>query len=216
MDDYRRTLKQAGKILIVIGAIDIAVMVACMFASQAYSSSLNVFALAAGIFLFRGNLNTALWVTRFGAFLLTGCILALFIVLPSVEPLSLWVVEVRLHPWTTLLTLAVPAVVLPVLIWVYRLLRRPEVLAALERKGMTAKAPRLYIGMGAALALFMAVMLHVLFNGEGAKKAIELARAQNGTQYEYAIRQIAMSADSGSAVVTAFKDDEIKEVPVKW
>jgi len=216
MEDYRRTLKQAGKILIVVGVIDIAVMIACIFTSEAYSSSLNVFALGAGIFLFRGNLSTALWVTRFGAFLLTGCILALFVVFPSVEPLSLWVVMLKLHTLTTLLTVVVPAVVLPVLIWVYRLLRRPEVLAALEKKGLTAKAPRLYIGMGAALALFMAVMLHVLFNGEGARKAIDLARAQNGTQYEYAIRQLSMSGDSGSAVVTAFKDDEIKDVSVKW
>ncbi len=216
MENYRQTLKQAGKILIVVGAIDIAVMVACIFANEGYSSSLNVFALAAGIYLVRGNLRTALLVTRFGAFLLTGCILALFLVFPSIEPLSLRVVELKLHTLTTLLTLAVPVVLLPVLIWVYRLLRRPEVLAALEDKGLTAKLPRLYIGMGAALALFMAVMLHVLFNGEGAKKAIELARVQNGTQYEYAIRQLTVSSDSGSAVVTAFKDDEIKDVSVKW
>jgi len=216
MESYRQTLKQAGKILIIVGAIDIAVMVACIFTSQAYSSSLNVFALAAGIYLVRGNLRTALWVTRFGAFLLTGCILALFLVFPSVEPLSLWVVELKLHTLATLLTLAVPVVLLPVLIWVYRLLRRPEVLAALKEEGLTAKAPRFYIGMGVALALFMAVMLHVLFNGEGAKKAIALARAQNGNQYEYAIRQINIGPDSGSAVVTAFKEDEIKDVSVKW
>jgi hypothetical protein len=216
MEDYRRTLKKAGKILIAIGAIDVAVMIACFLAGHAYSSSLNVFAIAAGIFLFRGRLNTALWVTRFGAFLLTGWILILFLVFPSVEPLSLWIIEWRLQPVTTFLTLAVPAVLLPVLVWVYRLLRQPEVLAALEHDGMTAKPPRLWIGMGAALALFMAVMLHVMFNGEGAKKAIELARAQNGTQYEYTIRQIATGADKGSAVVTAFKDDEIKDVSVKW
>ena len=113
-------------------------------------------------------------------------------------------------------TLVVPLLLLPVLIWVYRLLRQPEVLEALASKGLTSRAPRLYAAIGAGLVLVLGTMLHLMFNGDGAKKAIELARAQNGSQYEYTIRQIAMSGDRGSAIVTAFKSDEIKEVSVKW
>ena len=64
MEDYRSTLKQAGKILIIVGAIDIAAMIACIFAGQSYSSSLNVFALAAGIFLFRELHRAALQLMR--------------------------------------------------------------------------------------------------------------------------------------------------------
>jgi len=216
MSDYRQTLKRAGKTLIVVGAIDVAVMVACIIANQSYSSSLNVFAIAAGIYLVRGNLNTALWVTRFGAFLLTGCLLALLVLLPSFQPLSLWRVELKLHTLMTVLTLVVPLVLLPVLIWVYRLLRQPEVLEALESKGLTSKAPRLYVAMGAGLVLFIGTMLHLMFNSDGAAKAIEQARAQNGSQYEYTIRQISMSGDRGSAIVTAYKSDEIKDVSVTW
>ena len=33
---------------------------------------------------------------------------------------------------------------------------------------------------------------------------------------DYVVRQLSMRADSGSAVVTAFKDDEIKDVSIKW
>lgn len=216
MEDYRRALKQAGKILVTVGAIDIAVMIACMAAGQAYSSSLNVFAVAAGIFLLRGSLRTALYVTRFGAFLLTGCILAAFLVMPAIQPLSLWVVELKLHTLFTILMVAVPVVFLPLLIWVYRLLRQPEVVMALKKQKLPAGPPRIWFGMGASLAILLAVIMHVLFNGDGAKKAIELARTQNGAQYEYAIRQINIGPDSGSAVVTAFKDDEIKEVSVRW
>jgi len=216
MKDYRQTLKQAGKILIVVGAFDVAVMVWCILAGEAYSSSLNVFAIAAGIYLVRGNLYTALLVTRFGAFLLTGCILGLLVLFPSIEPLSLWLVELKLHTFMTLLTLVAPLLLLPVLIWVYRLLRQPEVLEALASKGLTSKAPRLYFAMGAGLVLVLGTMLHVMFNGDGAKKAVELARAQNGSQYEYTIRQISMSGDRGSAIVTVYKSDEIKDVSVTW
>lgn len=216
MDDYRYTLNRAGNILIVVGAIDVIVTVTCVLTEQNYSSMLNVLAIAAGIYLRRGRLKAALWSARLIALMLAGSLLSLLTVLPDIEPLSLWVAELNLHPVLTLLILAVPAIYVPLLVWTYYLLRRAEVRGALEAEKLTAKPPLIWFGIGATLSIFMAAMLHLMFNGESAKKAIDVARAQNGAQYEYVIRQIFITPDGGSARMKAFNDDEIRDVSVTW
>jgi hypothetical protein len=106
--------------------------------------------------------------------------------------------------------------ILPPLAWTYVLLRRPEVRNALKENGLTARPPILWFGMGIAFASLIAMGMQLLFHGDTATKAIAAARAQNGDQYEYAVRQMFVNQSGGSAVVTAYKHDEIKDVSVKW
>ena len=216
MEDYRRTLKKAGTILVIVGIVDIAVMIACVVFKRGYSSSLNIFAVGAGVFLIRGNLQATLKITRFGAFLLSGLCVAAVLVLPSVRPLSYWAVDFRLNTAAELLGLAYTLIVFPVLIWTYSLLRRPEVLAAMTSQGIATRPPYFWYGMGTTLAIVLAVLLHVTFNGHAATKAIDIARSRYGAQYEYAIDRITMSDESGSATLTAYKADEMKQVRVEW
>lgn len=56
MDDraHLRVLKRVGIVLVVVGLLYIGLMVYSIAKGVAYSSSLNVFALIAGIFLIRG------------------------------------------------------------------------------------------------------------------------------------------------------------------
>jgi hypothetical protein len=51
IDDHLQIMRRVGKVLIVVGLIDIGFMVYCIANRMGYSSSLNIFALAGGIFL---------------------------------------------------------------------------------------------------------------------------------------------------------------------
>lgn len=55
-------LKRVGTVLMVVGAIDIAAMIYCVASGYSYPSSLNIFALVAGIFIRRGSLRASSWV----------------------------------------------------------------------------------------------------------------------------------------------------------
>ena len=56
---YVHILKRVGGVLLVVGLIDIGVMIYCAVNRISYSSSFNVFAVIAGIFLLRGSLGAA-------------------------------------------------------------------------------------------------------------------------------------------------------------
>ena len=71
MAEHLRILRRVGWALVIIGALDIGVMVYCIVNGMNYSSSLNVVAVGAGIFLLRGNLGAVRTVSWFSAFLLT-------------------------------------------------------------------------------------------------------------------------------------------------
>lgn len=67
MTEHRAVLKRVGLVLVAVGLADVAVMIYCIATRQSYSSSINVFAVAAGVFLIRGSLAAAHWVACFSA-----------------------------------------------------------------------------------------------------------------------------------------------------
>ncbi len=82
MPNYRAILKKVGLALVAFGLVDIALMIYVVSHGQSYSSSFNIFAVVAGIFLLRGSLGATRLVTWFSAFMLTGFILAIFFLFP--------------------------------------------------------------------------------------------------------------------------------------
>lgn len=76
MTDHIKILRRVGWLLVVVGALDIGVMIYCITNQIAYSSSLNVFAVVAGIFLLRGSLEAVRYVAWFSAFMFSGLLLA--------------------------------------------------------------------------------------------------------------------------------------------
>jgi hypothetical protein len=70
---YRGVLKRVGVVLVLVALADVGWMIYCFIHGMPYSSSLNLFAVAAGVFLIRGSLRTATYVRWFSIFFLSGC-----------------------------------------------------------------------------------------------------------------------------------------------
>lgn len=82
---HPQILKRAGVVLLVVGLLDIGVMIYCIANSISYSSSFNIFAVIAGIFLLRGSLRAAL-VVRWLSMLMLAAFLTLILAWPLVQP----------------------------------------------------------------------------------------------------------------------------------
>jgi len=216
MADYRVILKKVGWALVAFGLADIALMIWCVSRGQGYSSSFNIFAVIAGFFLIRGNLGTARLVAWFFAFMLTGFIGAILFIFPFLQPIGLLAIQTKLDPAWSIAVWALAAAGLLLLGWSYLKLRSKPVLDALEASGRNAATPKAAIGLGIALVAFLAVMLHLTFNGAAGTKAIELARQKLGPGYDYAIQSMQWGGGRGRAVVAAYNDKEIEYIPVEW
>ena len=216
MTDYRGILKKVGLALAAFGLADIALMIYSVTNGQSYSSSFNIFAVVAGVFLFRGSLGTARVVTWFSAFMLAGFIGAIFLLFPFLQPFGLLVAQAKLNPGPTIALWLMALVCLVLLGWTYRQLRTAPVLDALKASGRTTARPKLAFGLGLGLAIFLAVMLNMTLNGAAGDKAVDLARKELGSGYKYATQSIQWGGGRGSAVVAAYNDSEIKYIPVEW
>lgn len=213
---YRRVLREVGLVLVAIGVVDIGFMAYCIATGRGYSSSLNVFAVIAGLFLIRGNLGATRIVTWFSAFLLAGLGSALLVAFPAMRPLDLLATEFRLDPLSSLLQWLLAAALLVVLWWVYRRLRSPAVVRAREEAGQVASAPRLAFGLGLALPAGLAILMHFTMGGDAGAKAIDLARSKAGPNYKYLVTAMSWSDSGYRATVTAWNDHEIRDVEVEW
>lgn len=207
MTDYREILKKVGLALATFGLADIALMIYSVANGHSYLSSFNIFAVIAGVFLFRGSLGAVQLVTWFSAFMLAGFIGAIFLVLPFLQPFGLLVVQAKLNPGLTIAHWFMALACLVLLGLTYRQLRATPVLDALKASGRTTAKPILAIGFGFGLAIFLAVMLNMTLNGFHRKL---------GTGYRYATQSIQWGGGGGSAVVAAYNDSEIKYITVQW
>ena len=119
MADSVFILKRTGVVLLTVGLIDIAVMIYCIVNGISYSSSFNVFAVIAGIFLLRGSLRTASVVRWFAVFMFAAFV-ALLIAWPFIQPLGLTLTQLRLNPGASVAAIVFMAFVLSLLFWLAR------------------------------------------------------------------------------------------------
>lgn len=215
MDDYLKTLKRVGAVLIITGVLDIGVMIYCILNGISYSSSLNVFALIAGILLHRGNLATvrvvtwfaALFATAFGVFLL---------LMPFLQPPALWLLQIRMHFAEVLSGFGVALLLVLLMIWIYHQLRSSEVLSARRDAGRTDSPPKSAFVCGALFVVGLAVLMQLVTHGDSAKEAIRLAQEQVGPGFQFHVDGIRWSGKHVSAEVTAYNERDIKSVEVEW
>jgi hypothetical protein len=216
---YEPVLKRVGVVLIVVGAVDIAAMIFAALHNQSYSSSLSVFAIVAGVFLFRGSLRGASIVRWFAVFLSTAMI-GTILCFPFIQPVGLTLTQIKVWPALCTLLLLAGILVLAVGIWTACELSRASILAAQRSAGIKVRSWRLAVLAGVALVVVLIGALTFFLNGETAAHAKQLAAAQLGPGYNYCVRQLNVSMSKGhtaaSAVVWAWNDREVRQIPVHW
>jgi hypothetical protein len=223
MDDYRSSLKVVGIILIIVGLLDIGWMIWCIAHQQGYSSSFNIFAVIAGILLMRGGLRTANVVAFFSAFLLSGLIGAL-LTFPFLVPLDLMLAYLRAYPVYFIVSLFFVVCTLVLLGWIYSRLTAPLVKAAIVEKypryASFWRRPRNGFLVGALLVIVLVLGLGFMLHGASAQRACAEAKLKVGDGYKFWVSSLSMQSSGGrshySAVVTAYNQTEIREIPTEW
>jgi hypothetical protein len=212
-------LKRVGKVLLIVGLLDMAVMTYCIANSISYSSSFNIFSVAGGVFLLRGSLRAASIIRWFGIFLVATFVSAL-LASPLLQPFSLTLTKIRLNPLVAAQFVLVFASVVALLWWVTRELGSQTVLLAQAAAGRKLTSVRLAIVAGIFLVIVLIISVMLTQRTDFAAKAISIAKEQLGSGYEYYVSSFHyLSSDGKSSVsgqVTAWTTTEIKMVPFQW
>jgi len=216
---YASILKRVGTILVVVGLIDIAVMIYCIANRISYSSSFNIFAVVAGVFLLRGSLRAASIVRWFSVFMLAA-FLASILAWPFMQPVNLTLTQLRLNPGSSLATVAFMAFVLGLLFWLARELGRKPIQDARANAGKKERDMRIPAVAGVGLVVALAIVLPLMLNGETASHAKSIAEQQVGSGYRFHVSSLNVAKSNQgtfvSGVVTAWNDREIRDIPVHW
>lgn len=175
--NVRTRCRRAGAILVLVGAVDVALMVHAIVERQGYKSSLNIFAIAAGAFLLRANRTAARLTLGFGCVLASMATFGLIAMLVSSAALRF-----QLRHFEPRVSFVLSAVVLVGLFAVVALLSNDNVIAWV-REDMASWKRRLYqpwllLGVGAALGLLIAGFMHRASNSDDAKLALRVVAAR--------------------------------------
>lgn len=212
-------LKRVGTTLLIVGSIDIAVMIYCISNNIAYSSSINIFAVVAGLFLLRGNLRAVVVVRWMAVFLLATTISTL-IASPFVQPIGLSFAQLRVDLSSLFFALAFQVFFIGLLSWLIRELGREPIALARVNAGRKKRDMRIPAFLGLSIAIVATVFTGFLINGESANRAKFIAEKQLGSSYRFHVRSINITKNNQgtfiSGVVTAWNDKEIRDLPVQW
>lgn len=223
MKNYQIILRKVGWCLIIIGIIDIGIMLWCSLTHTNYSSIFNIFAVIAGILLLRNSLKTARIVAWFAAFMI-AIIIITAILTPFLFPFDLLLIYLRISPLNSILAIGFAIFATILFIWLYVMLTNQSVLAAMDEALINYKLflrnPKGGYWVGVFLTIILFALLYALLNGEQAQKAKEYAETQIGNGYKFHVKSINVSISGGKthvqAIVTAYNNKEIKNIPITW
>lgn len=218
-------LRRVGIVLVAAGALDLAVLVWATATGHFDPSPFNVFAIGAGVLLYRASLRTARLVVAACAALLAAWVAGLAL-LPLVVPAGLLAAGVRVAPAFGLAAWAAGAVAaFALLAWVLHALTRAPVQAALRDAGLAPRRfwqrPRASAGVGVALAALLAALSWTTNHGAAGREAIARARQQRGAGYGYFVTALSADWPTGAAPriharVLAYTDDSIEMLQLEW
>lgn len=215
MENVINPFKRAGIGLLTIGLLDIGVMVYCIMNRISYSSNFNIFAVIAGIFLLRGGVKTARVIRWFFAFFIFGSF-GVILLFPLLLPLDLLATQFKSNPVGVLFSYSIPALYLAIIIWIYLELSTTSSKEIYKAKGYKTGHPKSAFYASLVMIIVAGGLFYFLLGGESATTAKELAKKQLGDAYTYHITSMATSGASGTATVTAYNKDEIKNIRVQW
>ena len=224
MNDYRSIMKRVGLALIAIGTVDVFYMIYCIVHRIGYSSSFNIFAIIAGIFLYRGNLKSVRIVRWFSAFL-SSAFIGMIVLFPFFMPIDLMTTYLKLYPIAFVAYSFIAIALILFLILVYKSLNSEEILAAITQNNLDTKwlwrKPKYGFIFGGCLPILLVIIMTVSLFGETKEKATVEAEKISGPGYKYSVTSWNINSTFGGktfyrANVTAYNDQEIKNVHVEW
>ena len=190
-------------------------MVYCIIHRISYSSSINIFAIGAGILLCRGGLKTARWVRIFSALFLV--FLSEYLLLtPVIQPLDFLAAQLRVNPSAFLISIGFQVSFLVFCAWIFQQLGLPEVSKAQETAGVASGIPRFFFVLGAIAPVIIAAVFAYLPRTSLNAKALGLAQAQVGPGYKFRLVAFNVTGDHGQASVIAYSDRVIRPLHVEW
>jgi hypothetical protein len=216
--NYSDTLKRVGIVLVVVGVLDIGFMVYCIVNRVSYSSSLNIFAVIAGVFLLRGSLKAASLARWFSILLFASSVSMLTGAL-FIAPFDLIRVWIALRPLSAISVVGLSSFLVALLYWLVKELGSPAVLTAVAQKGVKQRNPRTAAIVGLGLGAFGGVMLWWMNGSEASRHAKALAEAEVGPSYHLFVSSLSSGMRSNGTEyrsrVTAWREGEIKTVSVE-
>ncbi|HEX9174336.1 MAG TPA: hypothetical protein VF861_16930 [Telluria sp.] len=212
-------LRRVGRVLLVIGVLDICLMVYCIVRGISYSSSLNIFAVIAGLALLRGSLRAAS-IVRWFAWLWPAFAIV-FVAAMVTQPADLTWTQLRLAPMGILTSVLLLVLLCGLWWWLTRELGREEVLAALRAAGRPVRNTRIPLALGLVGGIAGMVFMAAMLGGERARTAESIAAQKLGQGYRYHTTGLQVAAQRGgptvvAAQVTAWNAKEMMVVPVRW
>lgn len=214
-------LRPVGAVLLALGLLGLAALGLGLgpVAGLAYAAGLSFAAVAAGAWLLRASLHAALWV-RWCAVLLLAAGLSLLFFLPLMQPFSLTFAQLRLGQGPSLSLLAGALLGVALLAWVVWQLGRAPIHAARSDAGLKPRDMRIPAALGVGLVIALGVFLITMRVGAPAQQARALAEQALGEGYRFHITWLSRvrtgNATQVTAEVTAWNDNEVRQIPVQW
>lgn len=220
MHDYRAVLRKVGFVIIGVGIIDILCMVYCAVNKLNYSSSLNIFAVIAGIFMVRGNLRVAKAVAFMSA-LLTAFVLGAFLLIPAHFSPGLLAAYLKVKPLLSVSIALLMAILLIICFWIYRKLTAPAVQKAMYPNTPELPHKKSVLGFWCGGLILFAIIGFRFFvmNDSSVAKAKQMAEEQTGPGYSFQVtsfRKVSSAKVWYDTTVTAYNSDEIKKIRISW
>ena len=224
MDDYRKTLRLAGLVLIAVALVDLGEMVYTMVTRGGVRSNFGLFALIPGICLLRGSLRWAWWVAFFAAGSL-GLSIGVAGLLPTIVPAGILVPAFRSYPLLMTKQSLVMLLHFAVTVWVLLKVTAPSVLMEADRRE-SPEQPSLRVRplygfiAGTVLAAVMVIGFGSFLRSDGAQRARAEAARKTGPGYQYFVCQLFWESAAGKTVsggrVIAYNPLEAREMVVRW
>jgi hypothetical protein len=215
MEETYRILNRVGVVLLVVGVIDAIVFIYCARNNIDYSSSFNIFAVIAGLFLIKGSIRAAHIVTLFSVFLLAAFV-GLLITFPLMQPVELQLIDFKLNPVSRQLSIIFMLFATGFIYWIYRQLSSEPIMRARKEAGLSYGFPKQAVALGIILVAGLSFAMNNLSNSDGANLAKTKASEIYGEAYAYHVTHINNYDGYVFARLTAYNESEIRLVEVKW
>ncbi|WLI90359.1 hypothetical protein Q4S45_04335 [Massilia sp. R2A-15] len=220
----RTALRNAGKVLLAVGAVDAIYGIANFFLHPGNGFYINFTMLLGAAMLWSCNLRAVALVRWFACVYLP--IPLLWAASLGFPPLDLTLSYLRLYPLEVLVIVGLQAGHWLVALWLVRALGLPPVLAARSAAGKPVRDMRIPLALGTLGAVVSIVLMVKLLGSERAIHAESMAQQSLGKGYRVyteglnitktASLRAGESATIVTASVAAWNDGVVMHVPVRW